>query len=106
MSIIHKSFIRLFKEYPLYSQEHVKDPLVIIKLFDVAGSANWYLTEFDPCTLTAFGYVTGLGFDEWGYIYIPELEEIKHLEIPRIERDINFKPKPISQVLKKGGNNG
>ena len=99
MSIIHKSFIKLFTDYPLYSQEHSKDPLIVAKLFDVAGSATWYLTEYDPETKTAFGYVTGLAHDEWGYIYIPEMEEIKHLGIPRIERDINFTQKPISECV-------
>ncbi len=41
-------FEKLFKDYPLYSQEHEEDPLVIAKLFDPAGSATWYLTEYIP----------------------------------------------------------
>ena len=33
MKIITKEFEMLFKNYPLYSQENKKDPLVIAKLF-------------------------------------------------------------------------
>jgi hypothetical protein len=109
MSIINQKFINLFKDYPLYSQEHVEDKLVIAKLFDIAGNATWYLTEFDPEQKNAFGYVTGMSCDEWGYIHIPELEKIKHLSIPRIERDLYFNQKPISEFvpeLGKGDYNG
>jgi len=99
MSIINGEFLNLFDKYPMYSQEEEGDPLVIVKLFDIAGSGTWYLTEFDPETKNAFGYVTGLGTDEWGYIHIPELEGIKHFGISRIERDLHFNQKPISAYI-------
>jgi len=60
-----EEFEELFKDYPLYSQEHIKDPLVIAKLFDPCGSATWFLTEYDPIEKIAFGYVVGLLVDEW-----------------------------------------
>ena len=96
-------FIELFAHYPLRSQESSKDPLVIAKIFDTFGSATWYLTEFDADEMIAFGYVTGLACDEFGYISITELEEIKHaqLGIPRIERDLYFTQQPLSQLLGK-----
>jgi Protein of unknown function (DUF2958) len=56
----------LFKDYPLYSQELEKDPLVITKLFDPCGSATWYLLEYDPIEKIAFGYIQGLIEDELG----------------------------------------
>jgi hypothetical protein len=106
MSIINKKFIKLFENYPLGSQELEKDPLVVAKLFDIAGKSTWYLTEFDPETKLAFGYVAGLSnCDEWGNIFIPELEEVKHFGIPRIEQDLNFQSQPISQVLNQRGAN-
>jgi hypothetical protein len=40
----------------------------------------------------AFGYVTGLQFDEWGSISIDELLELKWNGIPRIEINRYFKP--------------
>lgn len=99
MSIINNEFIALFKDYPFYSQEGNKDPRVVAKLFDIAGRGTWYLTEYDIESKNAFGYITGLGTDEWGYIHIPELEEIKHFGIPRIERDLHFVQKPISEYV-------
>jgi hypothetical protein len=60
MKLITKEFETLFKDYPLYSQEEVKDQLVIAKLFDLCGSATWFLTEYDPVEKIAFSYVTGL----------------------------------------------
>ena len=67
-SIITSEFIELFKDYPPYSQDGLIDPLVIVKLFDIAGTGTWYLSEYNPQDQIAFGFVTGLGFDEWGYI--------------------------------------
>lgn len=99
MGIINQKFINLFRNYPIRSQEDVGDPIVVAKLFDIAGSGTWYLTEFDPKDKIAFGYVTGLAYDEWGDVYIPELEEILHFGIPRIERDLYFKQKPISEYV-------
>ncbi len=102
MAIITKEFIERFTDYPIRSQESAKDPLVIVKLFDIAGSASWYLIEFDPNEKIAFGYVTGLEFDEWGDVYIPELEAISLFGIPRIERDIHFVRKSISEIMRAG----
>lgn len=32
------------------------------------------MTEYDPVKRIIFGYVTGLGDDEWGYASVDELE--------------------------------
>jgi hypothetical protein len=94
-------FIGLFKDYPIKSQDDKKDPLVIAKVFDTFGSATWFLTEFDANDNIAFGYVTGLGSNEFGYVSITELEEIKHdqLGVLRIERDLYFSQQPLSQLV-------
>jgi len=55
MKLITAEFETLFAEYPLYSQEKEKDPLIVAKLFDPCGSATWYLTEYDPKEKIAFG---------------------------------------------------
>ena len=60
MKLITPEFEELFKDYPLYSQEHEKDPLIIAKLFDPVGSATWWITEYDPAEKIAFCYVIGL----------------------------------------------
>lgn len=38
------------KKYPIGSQENVKDPLFCLKLFDIAGSGTWYISEYNPET--------------------------------------------------------
>ncbi len=95
-------FVALLENSPLYSQEGNSNPLIIVKLFDTFGSATWYLTEYNPVDKIAFGYVVGLANDEWGYVSIDELEEIKHasLGVPRIERDLYFTQAVFSQVVK------
>jgi len=95
-------FLALFEKNPLYSQEECEDKIIIAKLFDTFGSATWYLTEYNPSEKIAFGYVTGLMQDEWGYVSITELEGINHDQfgIPRIERDLYFTQTIFSEVVK------
>jgi hypothetical protein len=99
MKLITEEFEALFKDYPLYSQEQVKDPLVIAKLFDPCGSASWFLTEYDPVEKIAFCYVTGMVEDELGYISLNEMESIERLGIG-IEQDLYFVQKRLSEVKK------
>lgn len=88
-----------FKDYPLYSQENNKDPYVIVKLFDAYGSWTWYLTEYDQETKIAFWYVEWLFEDEWWYVSLIELSELRfHWPIPRIEVDLYFKSKRFSEI--------
>jgi hypothetical protein len=87
------------KDFPLYSQEKNADPLVGVKLFHAFGAGTLYLTECDPEGKRAFGYVTGLGGDEWGYVSIDELAAIwLGPGIPSIEVDLYLSPKPFSQI--------
>jgi Protein of unknown function (DUF2958) len=95
---IQEEVAKRLKGLPLYSQEEVSDPIVHCKLFDTAGSATWYLTEYDGET-RAFGYVTGLDTPEWGYVSLPELSALKLRGIPRIECDLYFTPCAISEIL-------
>lgn len=89
MDIRHEVQKRL-KGFPLNAQENRSDPIILCKLFHAYGSGTWYLTEYDGRDL-AFGYVTGLTADEWGYVSISELEDL-HIagSIPRIECDLHF----------------
>jgi len=71
------------------------DPMVRVKLF--AGSWTWYLTEWDGISV-AFGLVVGHE-TELGYVDLDELAEIRQrpFGLP-IERDIHFRPTPLSQI--------
>ena len=96
MKLLTQTLKRRFAQ--VGSQESTSDPVVIAKFFDPVGSATWYATEYDPERNICFGYVTGLGFDEWGSFSIDELESIKRPFGLGIERDIHFEETPISRL--------
>ena len=86
---------------PLYSQEDVKDPIVWVKFFNPYGSGTWYAMEFDGKD-TFFGYVKGLGDDELGYFSLREMSSLRGPGgMQGIERDMYFKPCPLSQAKRK-----
>lgn len=99
MKLVTEEFEALFENYPLYSQENESDPIVVAKLFDPCGSATWYLTEYNPMDRIAFGYVTGLTADEYGYVSLVELEGIERPYGLTIERDLYFQPKRLSECV-------
>jgi hypothetical protein len=101
MKLITPEFEELLKDYPLYSQEDVEDPLIVAKLFDPAGSASWWLTEYDPVEKIAFCYVTGLVQNEWGYASLIELESIERPFGLSVEIDLYFVQKRFSECVKK-----
>jgi len=87
------------------SMEEVKVPL---KLFNPAGAGTWYITEYDPEEELAFGFVN-LGdpeMAELGYIYVPELLQLKLPFGLSIERDRHFGNHTLKEVfdtVKSGG---
>jgi len=78
----------------------VEDPMVYVKLFDPCGSWTWYLTEANTVTGEAFGLVNGWEL-ELGSVDLNELADTKLQFGLRIERDIHFKPMPLSEVRAK-----
>jgi hypothetical protein len=57
------------------------------------GGCNWYVAELDPETGQAFGYADlGMGFPEWGYFDLVEMEHIVVKGWIVIERDLDFTP--------------
>jgi hypothetical protein len=68
-----------------------------VKFFALGSSWTWYATEFDGED-TFFGLVDGL-HQELGYFSLKELESVKFLGIIQgIERDINWKPRKLSEL--------
>ena len=81
---------------PLYSTEKCADPIVHAKFFTPDSSWTWYVLEFDGEDLF-FGFVIGLD-SELGYFSLSELESVRGpLGLP-IERDLHFKPQPLSRI--------
>ena len=80
---------------PLYSQEHIEDPIAQVKFFTPWTNWTWYILEFDGED-TFFGKV--IGFEaEMGYFSLSELQSITGPGGLGIERDLYWKPKPLSQ---------
>jgi Protein of unknown function (DUF2958)/Papain-like cysteine protease AvrRpt2 len=83
----------------IYSQESVDDPVAQVKLFSPYSGAVWYLTEYDPSSKQAFGWADlGMGGGELGYIDITELEGLNRRGLPLVERDLYWKPMPLSRA--------
>ena len=70
------------------------DPIVQVKFFTPDSSWTWFGIEFDGKDLF-YGLVDG-HCQEFGYFSLSELESIRGpLGLP-IERDLYFKPTPVS----------
>lgn len=81
---------------PLYSQEHVEDPLIICTFFTPDSTWSWYALEFDGEDLF-FGLVVGFEH-ELGYFRLSELESVRGPLGLSIERDLHFRPTRLSVV--------
>lgn len=95
---LHDEIKKRCEQYPLLSQQNVADPVLCAKLFFPVGSGAWYITEYNPITFKAFGYVTGMGVDEWGYFSVSELFEVKIAGVFSIDVDLYFSPRPASEL--------
>lgn len=82
---------------PLYSQEEVKDPMIICKFFYPDFDWTWYAIEFDGKD-QFYGLVDGFE-KELGYFSLTELLTNRgKLGMP-IERDRYFTPCRLSKLM-------
>ncbi len=84
---------------PLYSTEHEKDPVAVVKFFTPWTNWTWYAVEFDGED-TFFGLVEGLE-TELGYFSLSELESVRGPGGLTIERDRWFEPTPVRELRTK-----
>lgn len=90
---------QMLKELPpLYAQAKSKDATAYIKFFTPNSNWTWYITEFDGEDI-CFGLTQGFE-EELGYFSLSELREHSGPLGLQIERDLYFKPTPLSQVRK------
>lgn len=98
----------------LYSTEEIKleDKIAVVRWYQVNGKWTWYAVEGQPIydedrkeiDYEFFGYVAG-NFPEWGYFTLSELEACSYEKMISqgiftwIERDENFKPTKMSEIL-------
>lgn len=86
----------------LYSQEQAEDPLVVFKLFTPDSSFSWFIlegSEIDEGDWMFFAKVTShlCPEGELGYVLLSQLEQVKGALGLSAERDLYWKPKPLSQ---------
>lgn len=87
----------------LYAQDGMGDKArVYLKLFNPVGSQTWYITEFDGKD-TMFGYVTGMGENELGYVSLKEMQGLQLMGgAMGIERDIHWDNRTTLGDVKAG----
>ena len=88
----------------LYSTEHEEDPTIIAHFFSPMGKGDWYVIEGEKeedGNYMFFGLVDLL-MREYGYFSLKELESIKLPLGMKIERDLHWIPKRVSE-LEQGG---
>jgi hypothetical protein len=82
----------------LYAQDgQGMEAIAFAKFFTPWAGWTWYVTEMDPATGECFGLVDGHE-RELGYFHLAELESITGPAGLKIERDLHFTPRPLSQV--------
>lgn len=84
---------------PLGATDGDPDPIIRAKYFDPGGAWTWLAIEYDGKD-TFFGAVSGQVF-ELGYFSLSELEQTTGAFGLHIERDLYFKPTPLSEIRKQ-----
>ncbi|WP_193200815.1 DUF2958 domain-containing protein [Nostoc sp. MG11] len=83
----------------LGEQEGEIDPIAYVKFFMPDTKWTWYATEFDGED-TFFGLVQGLE-EELGCFCLSELQKVRDSFGRQIERDVCFKPTPLSKLRRQ-----
>lgn len=84
----------------LYDTEDIADPVVHVKLFMPDSNYTWYITEMSIDEDICFGYVVSTYGSELGYFSLNEIREVRGTLGLGVERDITFKPVPLSSIKK------
>jgi hypothetical protein len=74
------------------------DHVPVVKFFDPAGAATWFITEVMEDEDSLFGLCDlGMGAPELGYVSLTELKETKNRLSIHLERDLYFSARyPLS----------
>lgn len=64
------------------------------------GGCDWYVAELDKATGEAFGHADlVMGFPEWGYFSLVELEATTFPLHQVVERELDFTPCTLAEAL-------
>ena len=81
----------------LYATETITDPVAKVKWFTPDSSWTWYVLEYDPKEKLCFGLVEGFE-KELGYFSLTEIEQARGPLGLQVERDLHWKPTPLSEL--------
>src|SRR2546430_13806746 len=84
---------------PLYSQEHVEDPVILVRIWHPCSDWYHYPYEFDPEQGLFFGWVKGFE-GELGYFSVAEFKDVEDGTGIPFQVDETFQPMPLSEVRK------
>lgn len=76
------------------------DAIVVAKYFALGSSWTWYATEYDPETGLMFGLVDGFEI-ELGSFALWELEQVRWMGIPGVERDLHWQEQTVELVRRR-----
>ena len=84
----------------LYATENTSLAEKTVHAHYFSAAADWYITELDKEEGLAFGHCDlGMGFPEWGYVDLKELEEVaSQFGFAVVERDVHFEPMLASSI--------
>jgi hypothetical protein len=95
----------LRKQLPkLGATDGVDQKICIAKFFSPDSNWTWFPVEYDGSDLF-FGAIAGMEF-ELGYFRLSELEETTGPLGLHIERELYFKPTPLSEIRKQYDRHG
>ncbi len=103
MKLLTKEVLKKLPKLYATEETPAEEKLAVVKFFDPCGRGTWYGVEYDGED-TFFGYVVsplGPDCDEWGYFSLAELASVKNRLGLGIERDLYWRPTPMSKVLPK-----
>lgn len=84
--------------FPLHRQDEDPDPLICARLYWPIGNAAWHITGYNQESYVAFGFVSGLGEDEWGYFFVPLLLKTRIAGVMPVKLDEAWKPVRASKL--------
>lgn len=93
MKLVTKAIEKAAPKIGATSNKKPEEIRVIAKYFTPWTSWTWYMTEYDPATKQAFGFVHNYADPygaELGYFSISELESLKGPFGLKIERDLHY----------------
>lgn len=97
MLLLTKELEKRFEK--VWSQEEVKDPIVITKFFHPMSDRTRYATEYNPEDKIFFWFVDWLEWERW-YFSLQELNSVNIHWLP-MERDKFWDEKPFSKIKTK-----